>query len=73
MSAPDPRWTMDEMFTLAARGLGRVDRDGLRGATLVPMEEIAAMAGTLAVLGLIPIEPGGAVPTQPLLTEKKDD
>lgn len=55
-------WTEAEMMTLAARGLGRVDRDGLRGASLVTLEEIAAMAGVLALCGLTPIEPGSYQP-----------
>lgn len=61
MPKTDP-WTRTEMLTLAARGLGKVDRDGLRGATLVSMEEIAAMAGALATFGLTPIEPGQYLP-----------
>ncbi|MCU9850374.1 hypothetical protein OEZ60_20525 [Defluviimonas sp. WL0024] len=56
------RWTEDEMLELAARGVGKVDRDGLRGATLVSMEEIAAMAGALAALGLPAIHPGAYTP-----------
>lgn len=56
---PEPaRWTTDEMFTLAARGAGKVDMFGQRGATLVSMEEVAAMAGALAAFGLRPIPPG---------------
>lgn len=58
---PD-RWTEEGMRRLAARGLGKVDRHGLRGATLVSMEEIAAMAGMLAALGLAPEYPGGYAP-----------
>lgn len=56
---PDqPRWSMDEMMQLAARAVGKVDMFGLRGATLVSMEEVAAMAGALAAFGLRPIPPG---------------
>ena len=56
---PEPqRWSTEEMYELAARGAGKVDMFGLRGATLVSMEEIAAMAGALAAFGLKPILPG---------------
>lgn len=54
---PEP-WALEEMRELAGRGVGRVDRDGLRGATLVTMEEIAAMAAMLAVFGVKAIYPG---------------
>lgn len=55
-------WTKDEMLTLAARGLGRVDLLGPRGATMVTAEEVAAMAGLLALCGLKPIYPGTYTP-----------
>jgi len=56
---PDqPRWTMEEMMGLAARAVGKVDIFGLRGASLVSLDEITAMAGALAVLGVKPIHPG---------------
>lgn len=57
---PPDRWTQDRMFDLAARGLGKVDLYGPRGATLVSRDEIEAMAGALATLGLRAIHP---VPT----------
>lgn len=66
------RWTMQDMLILAARGLGRVDRDGMRGVTGVTMEEIEAMAGALAVFGLVPIPPGGAVPDRLIVQSEKD-
>lgn len=60
---PDPaRWTLPQMQTLAARGLGRVDLWGSRGASLVTIEEIEAMAGMLAAYGLRPIYPGAGEP-----------
>lgn len=55
-------WTEAEMLTLAARGVGKVDAYGTRGATLVSMEETCAMALTLALLGLRAIHPGEAAP-----------
>lgn len=51
------RLTNDELMTRAARGLGKVDRLGPRGVTLVSFEEIEAMAGLLAEMGLVPIYP----------------
>lgn len=56
------RFTIPEMMLLAARGLGRIDRDGLRGATLVSVDEIAAMAMLLSILGLMPVHPGACAP-----------
>jgi len=56
------RWTMDEMLSLAARGLGKVDTLGSRGATNISVNEIEAMAGALAVFGLVPIAPGALPP-----------
>jgi hypothetical protein len=45
------------MMELAARGVGKVDLYGPRGATLVSRDEIEAMAGALAALGLRAIHP----------------
>jgi hypothetical protein len=56
-----------DLLVRAARGLGKVDTLGARGVTLVNAEEIEAMAGLLAILGLVPISPGGAVPDQLLI------
>lgn len=50
------------MVQKAARGLGKVDAYGPRGATLVSQEEIEAMAGTLALCGVTPIPPGAPAP-----------
>lgn len=59
MAKPDPvRWTIPEMMELAARGVGKVNHYGERGATLVSMEEVSAMAGLLAIFGLKPVVPG---------------
>lgn len=63
------RWTMTEMLTLAARGLGKIDQLGLRGASLVSTDELTAMAGALAAFGLVAIPPGGAVPDRLIITK----
>lgn len=52
------RLAIHELTERAARGVGKVDRDGLRGATLVSADEVEAMAILLAVLGVAPIYPG---------------
>jgi hypothetical protein len=52
------RFSTPELLIAAARGLGKVDALGDRGVTLVSMDEIAAMAGVLALFGLVPIVPG---------------
>lgn len=61
------RWSEREMLELAARGLGKVDQRGVRGVTLVSMEEIAAMAAVLAAFGLKPVAPGEAAPDEMLV------
>ncbi|SOC19601.1 hypothetical protein [Rhodobacter maris] len=66
------RLTNDELMTRAARGLGKIDQHGPRGVTLVSFEEIEAMAGLLACLGLVPIYPGYAPKTHFLTTYTKD-
>lgn len=48
------RWTQDEMISLAASGVAKVDLLGERGTTLCSMEEIAAMAAVLAASGVLP-------------------
>ena len=62
MKVDPTRLTMDELTLRAARGLGKVDALGHRGVTLVTADEIEAMAGLLALLGLVPVPPGGPVP-----------
>lgn len=67
MSRSEPtRWTVGEMLTLASRGLGKVDAHGRRGATLVSLDEIEAMAGALALFGLAATPPGSPSP-EPLI------
>jgi hypothetical protein len=56
------RLTIPELTERASRGVGKVDRDGLRGASLVSLDEVEAMAILLAVLGVTPIHPGAYAP-----------
>lgn len=55
----DPaRWTQDAMMDRAARAVGVIDLwPSPRGATLVSIDDIEAMAGALVLLGLSPIHP----------------
>lgn len=61
-SLPVNPTSQTEMLTNASRALGKVDLYGRRGVTMLSMDEIEAMALTLAVLGLVPTPPGEAVP-----------
>lgn len=67
--AGSDRWTERQMFELAARGVGKVDEWGERGLTLISKNEIAAMAGALAALGMVPVKPGAAAPAQLFITK----
>lgn len=60
-----------KMAELAARAVGRIDRDGHRGVTRVSAEEIAAMAGVLVTLGLVPVQPGEKFPETLIITPKE--
>lgn len=53
------RFSHDEMLRLAASGVHKVDLLGPRGTTLCSMDEIDAMAGIVALSGLLPV-PGEA-------------
>ena len=62
LRAPEARWIMADMLAHAARGAGKVDLAGGRGATLVTLDEVEAMAGALVMLGLVPALPGRPMP-----------
>jgi len=64
-------WTEAQMIETAARGLGKVDTLGVRGITLCSVDEIAAMAMLLALLGLPAIPPGAPVPDSYTVTFKR--
>ena len=72
MTAGPTRLTAQELVLRAARGLGKVDTLGHRGVTLVTAEEVEAMAGMLAVFGLVPIPPGGSAPPHPFISFPKE-
>ncbi len=77
MSAPSPvpvvPWSQDEMLAIASRALGRVARDDVRGATLLSVDEIMAMAGTLIAFGLVATLPGEDLPARLIITHTKGD
>lgn len=53
-----------EIMARASRALGKVDQYGLRGVTMLSVEETEAMALLLAILGLVPTRPGDPAPAQ---------
>lgn len=57
MSADGRISTDREVLVAAARALGRIDRDGLRGLTSLSLADIEALALALVILGLAPIPP----------------
>lgn len=70
VSAPIGHWTPEQMIEVAARAVGKVCRDDVRGMTLLSVDEVAAMVGTLIALGLVPVLPGQ--PTPATLIRKED-
>lgn len=66
MVAAEPIDT-NTMLERAARALGKVDHWGPRGLTMLSTEEIEAMALTLAMLGLVAVPPGAAMPENPII------
>ena len=71
MAAEITRMTEAQMLRRAATGLGKVDTYGLRGASLISLDEIEAMAALLAFCGLTPIAPGPE--TRPVFTILKKE
>lgn len=56
------RWPPHDVLVTAARALGKVDRWGTRGLTMLSQNEIEAMALALVLLGLVAIPPGADAP-----------
>lgn len=46
------RLTGNHALTLAGRAIGKIDRDGRRGLTMVTYDEVEAMAALLALHGV---------------------
>lgn len=65
-------WTQRQMLEIASRALGRVLTEDLRGITKLSVDDIAAMAGALAALGLIATPPGQDCPATLIFTPKKE-
>lgn len=62
----DGSWTTAGMVETAARGLGLIEHHGLRGVTLLSIDEIEAMACTLLLLGLLPLPPEARTSMRPI-------
>lgn len=61
-----------EILTVAARALGRIDRDGQRALTGLSTDEIEAMALALVILGLVALPPGHPVPETLIIPHSKE-
>ena len=64
--------TQRQMMEQASRALGRVICQDLRGITMLSVDDIAAMAGTLIALGLIATPPGETPPETLIFTAQKE-
>ena len=64
--------TQRQMMEQASRALGRVIRNDLRGITMLSVDDIAAMAGTLIALGLVATPPGETPPGELIFTARKE-
>ena len=62
MPEAERNWTMREVAEHASRAIGKIDTYGVRGVTLVSVEEISAMAVLLVTLGLAATAPGANPP-----------
>lgn len=69
---PVERFCTEELMRLAANGVAKVDLMGSRGITLCTMNEIEAMAGVVALSGLLP-PPGqaGSVTETPIFKTRR--
>lgn len=56
------RLTQVQMLETASRALGKVDLWGLRGITLLSIDQIEAMACLLVAFGLVATPPGANTP-----------
>lgn len=65
-------FTEREMLEAASRAVGKVCRDDVRAITLLSIDEIAAMTGTLLAFGLIATPPGETPPEQLIFSARKE-
>jgi hypothetical protein len=65
-------FTEREMLEVASRAVGKVCRDDVRAITLLSIDEIAAMTGTLLAFGLIATPPGEDPPARLIFTVKEE-
>lgn len=66
-------FTEREMLETASRAVGKVCRDDVRAITLLSIDEIAAMTGTLLAFGLIATPPGEDPPARLIFTTQKEE
>ena len=64
--------TEDQIIARASVALGKVDLWGIRGVTMLSMDETEAMALLLARLGLVPTPPGAPAPAEYFITNPED-
>jgi hypothetical protein len=69
---PVTNWTPGQMLEVAARAIGKVVRDDMRGITTLSVDEIAAMTGTLIGLGLVAVLPGQPTPETLIIIPRKE-
>ena len=72
MSATPGALAMPVILTRASIALGKVDRYGPRGITMLSVDETEAMALLLAALGLVPTLPGESAPQAFFIPPSKD-
>jgi|GEM_PF-1145426 len=65
-------FTEREMLEVASRAVGKVCRDDVRAITLLSVDEIAAMTGTLLAFGLIATPPGEDPPARLIFTVREE-
>ena len=69
---PVTNWTPDQMLEVAARAVGKVVRDDMRGITTLSVDEIVAMTGTLIGFGLVAVLPGQPTPDTLIIISRKE-
>lgn len=72
MNAASPRTDRDILIA-AGRALGRVDLLGIRGMTLLSLDDIENMALALVILGLVSIPPSQLRPPEQLVIPPRKD
>jgi hypothetical protein len=69
---PVTNWTPNQMLEVAARAVGKVVRDDMRGITTLSVDEVAAMTGALLGFGLVAVLPGHPTPDTLIIIPRKE-